>query len=583
MRASELLWPTVKDDPAGAEAVSHKLMLRAGLVRQLGAGIYVYLPVGWKVMQKIREIIRQEMDVIGCQELLMPVINPAEVWQESGRWTEIGEEMFRFKDRKGSDMALAMTHEEVITWIAAREVHSYRQLPQLWYHIQTKERDEARPKSGVLRTREFIMKDSYSLDRDVEGLAASYEKHMAAYARIFARCGLRTLMVQSDPGMMGGRIAHEYMAFSPAGEDEVIYCTGCGYAANLELATSAIVPDHAEGRLEDDIGSTSGDGDDGVELREIHTPDMRTIDQVSAFLGMGPERLAKSLLVVSESRGPLMVLVRGDHELLEAKLRRIVGDFRMATPEEVLDLQGAEAGFIGPIGTAVPILADEALRSGTYTSGANRTGYHVAGITARHFSAEFHDLRAVRGGDPCPGCRSPLRSEPAIEVGNIFQLGTKYSKPMGATFLDEQGEEREIVMGSYGIGLARIAAAAVEQNHDADGIVWPVGIAPYDVQLLLVKATDDVQRTLGDQLYVELRGAGLDVLYDDRELSPGVKFKDADLLGCPIQIVVGRDAPEGVVEIKQRAGGSRKRVRPVDALTGAVEVCRPQAGCCATA
>ena len=382
MRASQMFLPTVKEDPAGAEAVSHKLMVRAGLVRQLAAGVYVFLPAGWRVMQKIAGIIREEMDAIGCQELLMPVINPAEIWRESGRWDKVGEELFRFKDRKDADMALAMTHEEVVTWLAAREVQSYKQLPQLWYHIQTKERDEARPKSGVLRTREFIMKDSYSLDVDFEALQVSYEKHVGAYDRIFTRCGLRFLRAESDNGMMGGAVSHEYMAPSAAGEDQVVFCGACGYAANVELAVagsdgSAGAAAHAHG------------GEEVGPLVEVHTPDARTIDQVTAFLGIPASELIKCLVVASEDRGTVMVLVRGDHELNELKLRRVIGGFRLATADEVAQSLGVGIGFVGPVGTKLETLADETLRDGTYVSGANKEGYHVRGVTAAHFRAEY--------------------------------------------------------------------------------------------------------------------------------------------------------------------------------------------------
>jgi prolyl-tRNA synthetase len=554
MRLSEFLLPTVKEDPAGAEAISHKLMVRAGLVRQLAAGIYVFLPAGWRVMRKIEAIIRDEMDGIGCQEMLMPVLHPAEVWQESGRWDEIGDEMFRLKDRKGADMALAMTHEEVITWIAAREVRSYKQLPQLWYHIQTKERDEARPKSGILRTREFIMKDSYSLDRDTEGLQASYEKHIGAYDRIMERCGLRTLMVLSDPGMMGGAISHEYMAPSQAGEDAVVYCRSCGYAANVELAVAG----------EEDASTAPT-----FELPpagEIHTPDVRTIEQVEAFLDLPARAFMKSLVVMTEGEGahPVMVIVRGDHELCEPKLRKIVGEFRLATGEEVLAAQGTEAGFVGPVPTPLPVIADDVLRRGVYVAGANKADHHLSGVSADDLAAStaagvrFADLREARAGDPCPECEGTLEGERVIEVGNIFQLGTKYSTPMGATYLDERGEEQPIIMGSYGIGLARIAAAAIEQHHDKRGIVWPAGIAPFAVHLVLVRGGDETQRALAERLYEELPAAGFEVVYDDREVSAGIKFADADLLGCPAQVVVGKRAPEGVVELKDRATGERR-------------------------
>jgi prolyl-tRNA synthetase len=547
MRASQFLLPTVKEDPAGAEAISHKLMLRAGLVRQLAAGVYVYLPAGWRVMQKIAAIIREEMLAIGCQEILMPVINPAEIWQESGRWSKIGDELFRFKDRKGADMALAMTHEEVVTWLAAREIHSYKQLPQLWFHIQTKERDEARPKSGVLRTREFIMKDSYSLDVDDAGLQVSYDKHVAAYDRVFARCGLRFMKVESDNGMMGGAISHEYMAPSAAGEDEIVFCTACGYAANVELAVAGAEPD-------------AGGGEDAGALAEIHTPSVRTIDQVTARLGVEARALIKSLVVISQARGALLVLVRGDRELNELKLARVIGDFRMASPEEVADKLGANIGSVGPVDIALPILADEELRRGSYVGGANKDDYHVKGITAAHYSAEFHDLRAVAAGDRCPHCDAALEGERVIEVGQVFQLGTQYSKPMGATYLDEAGVEREIVMGSYGIGLARIAAAAVEQGHDDDGIIWPPAIAPFAVHLCLVRASDEAQHAAAERLYEELTAAGVETLYDEREISPGIKFKDADLLGCPVHLIVGKHVVDGLAEIKVRASGMRSTV-----------------------
>jgi len=554
VRASQLLLPTVKEDPAGAEAASHKLLVRAGLIRQLAAGIYVFLPAGWRVMRKIEAVIREEMEAIGCQEMLYPVVNPAEIWQQSGRWQTIGDELFRFKDRKGADMVLAMTHEEVVTWLAAREIHSYKQLPQLWFHMQTKERDEARPKSGLLRVREFIMKDSYSLDTDFDALQRSYDKHIAAYDRIFARCGVSVRRVLSDPGMMGGNIAHEYMASSEAGEDEIVFCEHCGYAANVELAVAG--PDSA--------GPATGPGRGGGAPREIHTPGRRTIDDVAAFLGIEPRGLLKTLVVVSDDRGALLVAVRGDHDLHEGKLRRIVGEFRLATPDEVVAAQGVQPGFVGPVGTSLPVLGDESLRGGVFTGGANKADYHLDGIAADEVVDEYHDLRVVRGGDPCPECGGALAGERVIEVGNIFQLGTKYSKPMGATYLDEQGAEHDIVMGSYGIGLSRIAAAAVEQHHDEHGICWPAAIAPFQVHVLVVRAADSTQTALAEEIYAALGERGFEVLFDDRELSPGVKFKDADLLGCPVQVVVGKLAPERVAELKLRASAERRDVAVAD-------------------
>jgi len=587
MRVSQLLLPTVKEDPAGAEAVSHKLMIRAGLVRQLAAGIYVFLPAGWRVMQKIEQIIREEMDAIGCQEMLMPVLQPAELWQESGRWDAIGEEMFRLKDRKRTDMALAMTHEEVVTWLAAREIHSYKQLPQLWYHFQTKERDEARPKSGILRTREFIMKDSYSLDVSEEALQESYRLHVGAYDRIYERCGLSFMMVEGDSGMMGGEISHEYMAFADAGEDEIVFCRECGYASNVETAVAGADPEppaselSPTGAADAPFAEAIGAPVDLLAEAELDTPGCRTIEQVASYLGLPARAFVKALVVVPEGGGevrPVMVLVRGDHELNELKLEHALGGpSRMATPEEVLAAQGIEPGFVGPVPTPLPVYADEVLRLGHYVAGANKAGFHRSGVTLEQVpQAVFADLRDARPGDPCARCSGDLEGARVIEVGNIFQLGPKYSVPMGATFLDEDGKERPIVMGSYGIGLARIAAAAVEQHHDDNGICWPAGIAPFHVHLVLVRASDATQRALADDLYSQLGAEGFEVVYDDRDMSPGIKFKDADLLGCPAQVVVGKRAAEGFVELKERAGGERRDV-PVAELAAALTALLGQA------
>ena len=592
MRLSQLLLPTVKEDPAGAEAVSHKLMVRAGLVRQLAAGIYVYLPAGWRVMQKIEQIIREEMDAIGCQEMLMPVLQPAEIWEESGRWDAIGGEMFRLKDRKGAEMALAMTHEEVVTWLAAREVHSYKQLPQLWYHFQTKERDEARPKSGVLRTREFIMKDSYSLDVSEEALQESYRKHIVAYERIYARCGIECMMVEGDSGMMGGAISHEYMAYADAGEDEIVFCRECGYAANVDMAVAGAdrEPPHSEIQTAVD-GAGASTADVGAAVAVPLTVDAvlptfgaKTISQVVDFLGLPPRAFMKAIVVTLEDESSpdaagdangarqVMVLLRGDHEISELKLRKVLGaGFRMATPDEVVAAHGTEPGYIGPVPTELPVYADESLRRGHYVAGANEPDHHRTGITMEMVpQAVYADLRAAQPGDPCARCAGDLEGARVIEVGNIFQLGLKYSVPMGATFLDEDGKERPIVMGSYGIGLARIAAAAVEQHHDDNGICWPASIAPFQVHLVLVRPTDDVQKGLADGLYSQLTAEGFDIVYDDRAMSPGIKFKDADLLGCPVQVVVGKRAGEGVVEVKERSGGERRDL-PVADLAAALD------------
>jgi prolyl-tRNA synthetase len=553
MRWSKSLIPTLKEDPAEAEAVSHRLMVRAGMVRQLAAGIYVYLPLGQRVMDKVNTIIREEIDAIGGQEITMPVIHPAELWQQSGRWDVIGGEMFRLKDRNQRDLCLGMTHEEVIAWIAAHEVHSYRDLPQLWYQIQTKERDEARPKSGVLRTREFVMKDSYSLDRDMAGLEVQYEAHRQAYCKIFDRCGLKYVVVESDPGMMGGAGSHEFMAPSPAGEDQVALCGSCGYAANVELARSrppvpAFPPPPAA-------------------PEEVPTPNARTIAEVSALLKIDPALTIKSLVVVGKD-GPALALVRGDRQLRERKLERVLGAFRPAHRDEVRDVVGVDAGFVGPVGVKIRIIADECLRTGCYVVGANKPDAHLRGIVpGRDFPAEFADLQEASAGDGCGRCGAPLAVERVIEVGNIFKLGTKYAVPLRAVYLDEQSQERPIVMGSYGIGPARIAAAAIEQNHDKNGIIWPDTIAPLQVHLLVVNVKEPKMASVAEQLYADMAGAGLEVLYDDRDERPGVKFKDADLLGLPLRVTVGaRALKEGVVEIRRRRTGEEIAVVPGEVL-----------------
>ncbi len=547
MRWSRSLIPTLKEDPADAEAISHKLMLRAGMVRQLAAGIYVYLPLGQRVMDRILAIIREEMNAIGGQEITMPVIHPAELWQQSGRWDTIGGEMFRFKDRNQRDMCLGMTHEEVIAWLAAHEIRSYRDLPQIWYQIQTKERDEARPKSGVLRTREFIMKDSYSLDRDVAGLETQYDAHRQAYCKIYDRCGLKYFVVESDPGMMGGAGSHEFMAPSQAGEDRVAICAKCGYSANVELAVSrAPMPPFPAWTLE-----------------EVATPGTRTIAEVCAFLGIPAALTIKSLVVMAES-GPVLVLVRGDHQVHERKLQRVLGVFRPAQGQEIVEATGGEAGFVGPVGLRLRTIADDTLRTGCYVAGANKPDTHLRGVVpGTHFQAEFADLRQADPGDACTKCGAGLAVEAVIEIGNIFKLGTKYAIPLGATYLDEQGQEQPIVMGSYGIGPARIAAAAIEQNHDKDGMIWPETIAPFHVHLLVVNVKDSKMADIAEQVYATLTKAGLEVLYDDRDERPGVKFKDADLLGLPLRVTVGsRALKEGVVEVRRRRTGDVGTVAP---------------------
>ena len=562
MRVSKSLVPTLREDPADAEALSHKLMLRAGLVRQLGAGIYVYLPVGQRVIDRITTIIREEMNAIGGQEITMPVIQPAEIWQKTGRWDGIPE-MFKLKDRWGRDLVLGMTHEEVIAWLAAREIRSYRDLPQIWYQIQTKERDEARPRSGVLRTREFVMKDSYTLDPDVAALDRSYAAHEGAYRRIFERCGLRFHVAHSDTGMMGGIGAHEFLAPCAAGEDEIALCAGCGYAANVEIAR----------------GVPAAPAFPAGDREEVATPNARTIAQVSELLKVDPRLTIKSLLY-STPAGFVLALVRGDHALHERKLARVVGpELRAAHPEEVSRELGAPVGSVGPVGARMPIVADEALREGRYVVGANREGFHLRGVTPGHdFPARFADLHTVTAGEACGQCGKPLAVEKVIEVGNIFKLGTKYSQALGAMYLDEAGKEQAVVMGCYGIGPARIAAAAIEQNADTDGIVWPTSIAPFQVHIVVVSLRDAGQVAAAEEIYAACRAAGLDTLLDDRDERPGVKFKDADLLGVPVRVTIGNAlAKEGVVEIKERRAPRREsrvpKAQVVDALRG-LEVLR---------
>ena len=553
-RLSGYFLPTTREAPADAEAASHRLLVRAGLARQVGAGMWTWLPAGWRSHRKVEQIIREELDAIGAAELLMPVIQPAELWKRSGRYDI--EELFKLKDRRGADLALAMTHEEVITWHVSREIRSYRDLPKLLYHIQTKERDEPRPRAGVLRTREFIMKDSYSFDRDSEGLDRSYDLHIQAYDRIFDRAGLEWYRVESDVGMMGGLGAHEYMAPCPAGENEVAL-SEAGYAANVEVAS-------ATPRPVDDLP------DSLPEPRPVETPGATTIDAVSEMLGVPAGALIKAFPLLVDGRGPALVVVRGDHRLNEIKLQNALGaTARPAEDGEVREVFGAEAGFIGPVGARVEVLADEALRGlHGLVAGGNEPDVHLVGVEpGRDFEAAWVDVRRVEPGDTCPN-GGAIRIEPAIEVGNIFKLGTRYSKPLGARYLDEEGREQLIWMGSYGIGPARIVAAAIEQFHDDVGISWPRSVAPFDVELVTLGKEGEEARRHADELYGQLRGAGLDVLYDDREASAGEKFADAELLGCPLRLTIGKRSLEaGEVDVQVRRG-REKRSLP---LEGAAE------------
>lgn len=555
MRFSKMFIPTMREVPSEAEAISHKLMLRAGYVRQLAAGLYIFLPLGWRVLNRINKILKEEMEAIGAQEISMPILHPAEVWQKTGRWYEIKDEMFRLKDRTDRDMCLGMTHEEIMTWLASREIRSYRQLPQIWYQIQTKLRDEARPKSGVLRTREFIMKDSYSFDTDEDGLEKNYKSHADAYHKIFKRCGLKFYQVESDPGMMGGATAHEFMAPSPAGEDEIILCDKCGYTANVEVA-------HSVSPVIKDLK---------WNYEEVHTPQRKTVKEVSEFLSIEPAYFIKSLLFMA-AEGPVLVLVRGDQELHEKKLLRIIGQFRTALKEEVISILGVEAGFIGPMGHKLRILADSILREGTYITGANKADYHVKGIKPHvHFEAEWHDLHIAKKGDYCYKCNALIRTEKVIEIGNIFKLGIKYSVPLNAVFLDKDGREKPMIMGSYGIGPSRIAAAAIEQNYDKDGIIWPKSIAPFDIEIIPININDNKTLEVMEDLYEGLTKNGMDVLIDDRDERPGIKFKDADLIGIPVHIVIGeKNLKDNQIEIKDRRTKEIRKVFIENAVSEAI-------------
>jgi prolyl-tRNA synthetase len=535
-RLSTYFLPTEREPPADAEAISHVLMVRAGLVRQVGSGLWSWLPAGWRVHQKIVQIVREEMNAIGAQEMLMPVLHPAEPWRRTGRYGI--EELFKLKDRRGAEMVLAMTHEEIVTQHVASAVRSYRDLPLILYHFQTKERDEPRPRAGVLRTREFIMKDSYTFDRDRAGLDERYEKHVLAYDRMCDRCGLEWYRVEADVGIMGGLGAHEYMAPCRAGENDVALAPG--YAANVEIASA----DPQPVALPDSLPQP--------EL--VATPGLTTVEEVAGSLGVAAGALLKAYPVVLDGDELRMVIVRGDHRVNEIKLTSALGQgFRPARAEEVERRLGPP-GFIGPVGIEVPILLDEAVAPGSYVTGSNRPDAHLRGVEpGRDFQFQRADVRTVVDGDTVNG--KTIRIEPAIEVGNIFKLGTRYSEPLEASYLDESGSERLIWMGSYGFGPARAAAAAVEQSADEHGISWPRAVAPFDVELVALGRAGGEERELAERLYGELREQGLDTLYDDRDANPGEKFAVAELLGCPLRVTVGRRTIEqGEVEVQVRRG-----------------------------
>ncbi len=554
MRLSSSFVPTLKEEPSDAVMPSHKLMIRAGLVRPLAAGVYSFLPLGWRVAKKVMQIIREEMDAIGGQEFHLPALNPVELWEETGRLRDFGDVIFQLKNRP---LVLAPTHEEVICYIAKQHIKSYKDLPQIWYQIQTKFRNEPRPRSGVIRGRQFIMKDSYSLDASWEGLDRSYELHKQAYINIYTRCGLKFFIVGASTGAMGGSASEEFMVESPYGEDTVVLCDKCGYAANTEIAQSNVPP--------------AKRFPESKPLEEIYTPNVRTIDELAQFLNVSTEILAKSL-VYKHNGQPVLILMLGNDQLVDAKLLKALdgGEISPMDPEELKELTGANAGSIGPIGLKnFKIIADNRLkRANNLISGANKDDYHIANIDMeRDVKVDgYFDLRKVEDGEPCINCGNSLRIINTIEIGHIFKLGTKYSDAMRATFLDEKGQEKPIIMGSYGIGVERIIACYIEQNHDENGIIWNKAIAPFHVHLISVNTENREVVETADEIYEKLNTEKVEVIYDDRlDVSPGFKFKDADLLGMPLQIIVSeRNLKNGEVEIKVRRTGERILVKVED-------------------
>ena len=541
MRASQLFLPTLREAPADAEAVSHKLLVRGGFIRQVSAGLWTFLPLGWRVRERIVQIVREEQNAIGGQEMCMPVVTPAELWQETGRYTI--PELWKIEDRNGRPYVLALTHEETVTF-HSRELQSYKQLPQMLYHFQTKVRDEPRPRGGLLRVREFVMKDAYSFDRDEEGLDASFRKQKGAYDRTFERCELEVYAVEAESGMMGGSESLDYLAPSHSGENVLVTCENGDYAADLEIARGVPRAPEFPEPLDAPV--------------EVETPGIETIDALAQFLGIDEAATSKAMPVVRDG-AVVLALVRGDDRLEEAKLAAVLkGDVRLATEDEIRTAFNADPGSLGPVGFSGDVVADETLRSGQFVAGANRTGWHLRGVEhGRDFEARFADIRQSQEGDTCPNCGGRLRFQTAIEVGHIFKLGTYYSAPLGAMYLDETGKERPIVMGSYGIGPGRIMAAAVEQRHDEHGIVWPKSIAPYDVHVVVLPGLDEQ----GESVAEALESHGHSVLLDDRDQRAGEKFADADLIGAPTRVTVGKKTLEdGAVDVRSRATGDERRV-----------------------
>jgi prolyl-tRNA synthetase len=540
-RASQLFLPTLRDDPADAEAASHKLLVRGGFIRQVGAGLWTFLPLGWRVYTKVEQIIREEIDAIGGQEMLCPTLTPTELWEATGRINI--PILFRLKDSGGRSFILPMSHEETMTF-HGREIQSYKELPQVWYHFSTKDRDEPRPRGGLLRVREFVMKDSYSFDRDEDGLDASFKRHQQAYERVWERCGVEAYLVEAESGIMGGRESLGYLAPTESGENELMRCENGDYFADIEAARGIPRPPGFPQKL------------DAPE--EVDTPGVTTIEALAELLGIDPAATSKAMPVVIDDR-LVLALVRGDDRLSEEKLETVFQSaFRPATDEEIREAFGAGGGSIGPVGAKVEVLADDALSDGQFVAGANRDGWHLRGVEAgRDYEARFADIRQAQEGDACPECGGRLVVQTAIEVGHIFKLETFHSKALDATFLDQDGAEKPIVMGSYGIGLGRTIAAIVEQHHDENGIVWPREVAPYDVYVVVLAGLEEQ----GERAAEFLDEAGLSVLLDDRDLRPGEKFADADLIGIPTRVTVGRKTLEdGAIDVRDRATGDEQRV-----------------------
>jgi prolyl-tRNA synthetase len=570
MRYSQYFIPTVKETPADAEVISHQLMLRAGMIRKVAAGIYNYLPLGLKSVRKVETIVREEMNRAGAIEILMPMVTPAELWEESGRWGQYGKELLRIRDRKENEFCLGPTHEEVVTDIVRREVRSYRQLPLNLYQIQTKFRDEIRPRFGLMRGREFIMKDAYSFDADEKGADASYEKMYQAYRRIFERCGLKFRAVEADTGSIGGNWSHEFMVLADSGEDAIVSCSACDYAANVEKAESRLIEteEHCEPR----------------PLEKVHTPGKKSILEVSEFLQLPASSTVKMLVVMADNT-PVAVLLRGDHDLNEIKLKKVLGceELEMATDEVITKAADAPVGYLGPIGRKIRIIADTTVKGmRNFVCGANETDYHLKNVNHdRDFViTEYADIRNVTHGDPCPRCPAgTLEMWRGIEVGHVFKLGMKYSKALNATFLDPDGKEQIVFMGCYGIGIGRTVASCIEQNHDDNGIIFPLPIAPFHCIVSAINPKDEAVSKAAEDIYAKLLALGVEVLYDDRDERPGVKFKDADLIGIPLRMVVGaKNLVEGKVELKHRSSGEMELLSIDDAVSRVQGIVREALG-----